>query len=249
MKNLFVFGLACLLVIGCGKKATTQSIDSDATAAAQGGGDVEVREIINGARSADPSVVLYGCTATIVGPRTAITVAHCFHPSKAVNGVRNLQVKGKSIRTQFYAHPGFNGYDFDVAIGFAEEDFEVTPRPLGKQIYWGGATITGFGCAAASGAGYGTQRTGWIKLYDYYRNRYMLKGWGSVACPGDSGGPVFQGGAIVGVMSRSDMRRTTLLTRLDVPGNRNWLVGKAVSLKKTICGVHSNGCQAKETSP
>ena len=180
-------------MIGCGK-ASDGINDGDAEAVAQGGGDVEMRGVINGSKSADPSVVLYGCTATIIGPRTAITVAHCFHPSQPANGIRHLKVKGKSIRTQFYAHPGFNGYDHDVAIGFADEDFDVTPRRLGANVYWGGATISGYGCAEASGAGYGVQRSGWINLYDYYRNRYMLKGaGGGVACPGDSGGPCFRG--------------------------------------------------------
>ncbi|MEZ4751181.1 MAG: S1 family peptidase [Bdellovibrionota bacterium] len=204
------------------------------------------RGIIGGSSSHDPTVVLYGCTATIVGPRTVISAAHCFHANRPRNAPRKVTIGKRTVTLNFFAHPNFNGWDYDVAIGFADEDLGVAPRSMARGLSWGTGVITGFGCNNANGAGYRTQRVGMVNIYSYYRNKYMVLGaGGAVACPGDSGGPLFQSGKLVALMSRTDFRRNTYFTRLDVSGNRNWFVAKAKSQRKPICGIQSRGCQVK----
>lgn len=232
--------LALFVVVACGGEVSERMA-----------GDIEQRGIINGSLSHDPTVVLYGCTATIVGPRTVISAAHCFHPAHAANGTRTLKVSGKNIRADFYAHPSFDGRYHDVAIGFTEEDLDVAPRRLGDDMSGGSATITGFGCNSGRDLrqGYGTQRSGAVNIYANrkYHSGYMVAGrGGAVGCPGDSGGPAFQGGALVGVIVRTDLSDDTFITRLDTPSVRNWLIRKAAAAKAPICGVHSRGCQKKQ---
>ncbi|MCB0405416.1 MAG: trypsin-like serine protease [Bdellovibrionales bacterium] len=228
--------LFVLVLAGCGQEEPGQR-NTNAS---------RISGIINGSSSHDPSVVLYGCTATIVGPRSVITAAHCFHPSRPNTGTRTITVGNRKLKLKFFAHPGFNGWDHDVAIGFAGEDLEVKPRAVGKALKWGTGTITGFGCNSPNGSGYRKQRTGAVNIYQYYRNKSMVLGaGGAVACPGDSGGPLFQSGKLLALMSRTDFRRTTYFTRLDVSGNRNWFLSKAKSMKSPVCGFQSRGCQTK----
>lgn len=142
------------------------------------------------------------CTATLVAPRVALTAAHCVdYATELKSGNYGSVAFGARRRTvvQTRAFGEDVGAD-DNALLILDDDCKASPAPatIGSRFPGNGTAITifGFGCGVRSSVcndgslgGGGKQ-----KVVGKLGNTASL-------CPGDSGGPVFQGTQIVGLNS------------------------------------------------
>lgn len=144
------------------------------------------------------------CTATLVAPRVALTAAHCVDFANNLSPSNYGSVAfGANTRTVMKTQAfGTDVGDEDNALLILDDNCKGSPVPatIGTKFPGNGTVITifGFGCAVRSsicndgslGAG------GKQKVVGKIGNTASL-------CPGDSGGPVFQGAQIIGVNSGS----------------------------------------------
>ena len=144
------------------------------------------------------------CTATLVAPRVALTAAHCIDFStNVVAGNYGTVVFGgtsrRVVQTRAYG-TDVGGDDNALLILDTRCDGWPSPANIGTTFPARGSAITifGFGCSTRSSVcndgslGGGNKQKVVGKLGDT-----------ASLCPGDSGGPVFQGERLVGVNSGS----------------------------------------------
>ncbi len=171
-----------------------------------------------------------GCTATLIGPRTVLTAAHCvtydkFPPYNTQSyltfqieypfGTQHFEASRIVIHPQ-YVPPGYAVGDeehHDVAvIQLAEEVAGVTPAALATTVPEEGDSITllGYGFTDNYSNDIGTKYRAANYVDAIYEGEYSFEGAsGDVGniCSGDSGGPDFatQGGyeVLIGVHSYS----------------------------------------------
>lgn len=145
------------------------------------------------------------CTATLIAPRIAVTAAHCVdYKSQTTSGnygtLTFTSGRRRSV-VQVRAYGSSVGKS-DVALLLLDASCSSTPTPLSLgQAFPGAGTdirIFGYGCTAASSAcGGGTGGGGKQVITGKL-------GETSALCPGDSGGPVLVGDALVGINSGHD---------------------------------------------
>jgi hypothetical protein len=209
--------------------------------------------VINGhVTNAFPSVGwLGGCTATLIGRRTVLTAAHCV----SANGQAGTFCSdGFCVGGTYYKHPNYNpdGFFNDIAVLRLDSDFQalsgIIPTRIASSAPREGEyfQIYGFGCTnRETRAGTGTKRVGTNFLFDVDPLKIQYDDEdGALACPGDSGGPLFRNltDCQIGVTSH---RQGTLdgkdqvATRVDATAG--WVrsvTGDAsiLSCGQTVCG-------------
>lgn len=174
----------------------------------------------------------YHCTGTLVGPSTVLTAAHClFRDGRRVTAPRLAFRVGGRVHAIARSHvaPGWDPSRYeaweDAALLRLSERSEVPGIPIALDPPSEGdeAEVLGFGVTWASGPGDGTgsgqRRRARITL-DVVTDREILYAHRAAgACYGDSGGPILQQGAVVGVTSRgtgTDCRGLDFAQRADV---------------------------------
>jgi MYXO-CTERM domain-containing protein len=169
------------------------------------------RAVINGVNDdGHPTVgLLYSqgwpcCTATLIGPRTVLTAAHCVTDSKASPFVLREPIEyelagGLRVVTSVVVHPGYSGTSItnDLAVvHLLEAVTKVTPTAIAGTAPTVGENITlvGFGCLSeGEPATFGTKRTGDAVIAAVLDTQYRFPVGATLIslCEGDSGGPSF----------------------------------------------------------
>lgn len=185
--------------------------------------------------TADPAVVALVtpdgeafCTASIIGPHTAITAAHCvagvdartlrvFAGSSLADGGTFLAVSDARM------HPGFDPGGRDVALVTLRDEAQVDPLVLEPATLDGSLVdtmirIVGFGITGQGLDDAGIKREGTAKIVAVGAEEIVAVPSPALACLGDSGGPaLLSAGTIAGVVSRTDSecRDHAIYTRID----------------------------------
>lgn len=166
----------------------------------------------------DPAVVglvdqdgQLGCTASILGPHTAITAAHCigtparklraFFGADAAEGGTYIAISDARL------HPLFDPTGHDIAMLTLREEAPVTPLALEANPAVAGTSIrlVGYGITGGGRSDGGTRREGTARIESVEAQEFTSVPDPSLSCSGDSGGPaLLEAGTIVGVVSRGD---------------------------------------------
>lgn len=206
------------------------------------------RTLIKGAPTDDyPQVVRIntegaGCTASIVGPNTILTAAHCGNTG-AVAKFKIGNVNHTAVLTR---HPSYPQQDIDLAVGKINTEVKAdffSIAPLGSAKTNLEVRLLGYGCTEPGGKGGndGVLRTALSSVIGFKNYDLVVKDKnGAALCFGDSGGPVMVSQAgldkvQLAVNSKGNILDTSWVTRLDIKETRDFLAAQK-DLK--ICGIN-----------
>lgn len=198
--------LATCALAACASPVETGTRDQAVTNAAPDHGDPAVVGLVD-------QTDQLGCTATIIGPHTAITAAHCIDTSERV--LRAFFGTDAALGGTFIAvsdarlHPLFDPGGHDIAMLTLREEAPVTPIALEAAAAddLAGTTIrvVGYGITGGGRSDEGMKREGTARIASVQAEEFITVPDPSLSCSGDSGGPaLLPAGTIVGVVSRGD---------------------------------------------
>lgn len=184
------------------------------------------------------------CTATLIGPRTVLTAAHCVKfsstiaaPSQPALGTFTVQAAGGRA----HAHP-FHRYRadanvlevaFDLAIVQLDDAVPASQAlPAKIATEWGSERLTVFGYGR-HGSGCTETDAGFVKRKTTVPSRGFVK---ATTCPGDSGGPYFRGATseIVGTVKGDGMG---LEWMGDAVAHRTWILARLAESERGALGI------------
>lgn len=132
------------------------------------------------------------CTASIIGPKVALTAAHCVN-----NGSTSaFKLDGKDYKGVATRSPLYPGKDHDIALLLLDKEVEgVEPVNVVKETVKVGEilTILGYGCVQPGGGGGndGVLRYGEATVTGFSGFSDVVSKNGAALCFGDSGGPAY----------------------------------------------------------
>jgi MYXO-CTERM domain-containing protein len=186
--------------------------------------DTALQPITNGSDDAgDPAVVAIVdasdevlCTASVIGPHTGITAAHCFTgpPARTLRIFFGSTLVAGGVLTAVAdarQHPAFDASTFahDVAVFTFRDPSPVPPlaldgRTLDASVVGTTFAAVGFGITSAA-PDTGVKRTGIAKISDVQSDELTTVPDPAQPCHGDSGGPMLIApDAVAAVVSHGD---------------------------------------------
>lgn len=183
MKRAIIF---LILALGCGD-----------------GGLAEAGSVCAGVYGGQPSSIerstvklSQGCTGTLIAPDVVLSAAHCGPALEILaGGVWHEVAHG-------VAHPDFHPQTLvnDLALHFLTAPVKTLPTAPIRVPVLGPALLQGYGQTEAGISGTLNEAPMEIRAF-YQDGRLLAGGQGTDSCYGDSGGPLYQDGALVGVAS------------------------------------------------
>jgi V8-like Glu-specific endopeptidase len=157
-------------------------------------------KIINGVQSTDAraTVNVFSCTGTLIAPDAVLTAAHCAERDHVI------LADGRMVEiVEATPHPDYVGaadwYLNDLMILRLAYAVDLPTAPLGIAEL-GPAIVQGYGETEHGTAG--ELREGLTNIEAFTTtHRVVTDETGADSCYGDSGGPLYQDGALVGVVS------------------------------------------------
>lgn len=204
------------------------------------------------------------CTATVVGPRTVASAAHCM----GNGGTVTFSIEQNRYSARCVHHPEYRGNaTADWALCFT--DREVAGVPYERIMFEKhpdfvvGAKVlnTGYGCTIPGGSGGndGIYRIATSTVQSILAGNYdIVTAGGGALCFGDSGGPAFFPPEVdapirfvTSANSRGDIRTTSYLSAWFASPTKAYAEKFAADNNTKICGLHADatGCRGSEGPP
>jgi secreted trypsin-like serine protease len=158
----------------------------------------------------EPGFPIGLCTGTIIGRNTVLTAAHCVTPEGNGN-ITQIElaepghISSSITATSWIANPAWNRGNPEACHdeGIIHTTFQAL-SPIcnrGRLHPHARVRIVGYGANTHSGTGAGIKRQATVAIDASNRNSFRAGSSRRQTCSGDSGGPAFQGGRVVGVTS------------------------------------------------
>lgn len=205
-----------------------------------------------------------GCTATIVGPQTIITAAHC---AKTGEKVSFTTVKGIKYTATMTRAPLYPGTDHDISLGYVSKPITgISFREVITEHFEKVNTeimLIGYGCINPGGGqgNDGILRAGRSSIKGASQNLLDLIIYdenGTALCYGDSGGPVLYpvgpNGKVFAINSKGNIKDRSYVTRLtkhpkaEEALSKNFLLSWSEKNGTGICGLNLS-CSGDNPTP
>jgi len=194
-----------------------------------------------------------GCTATIIGPRVALTTSHCgVEGGETVLKVKGKEYLGTHIRSPYYPHK-----DHDIGLVITEQNIKgIKPASIGGKASIGDTVfMLGYGCTHPGGGGGndGILRIGESQITRFSGLDFVShKVNGGALCFGDSGGPTYikEEGQykLLGVNSKGNIKDTNYHARTDLSQTMEFFQDIVDKYGVNICGFNAN-CEIPPIPP
>jgi len=189
-----------------------------------------------------------GCTATVIGPRTLITAAHCGEDGEGGSFTyRQVEYRFKYERSAIYPQ-----HDHDLALGYLDKEWPHAMATViqGRPTIGATVTLLGYGCTNPGGGG---GNDGILRVGDTTVTRFTRfdvvssKEGGAALCFGDSGGPSYlklSNGKyeLWGVNSKGNIKDTNYNCHFGSDESKNTMNIFINLHGAKICGINKTDC-------
>jgi len=187
------------------------------------------------------------CSASIIGPQTILTAAHCVKTGQTIHQVMNQIV----FTAKCQQSPEYKLSGHDMAL--CKTDRVMKPGKFAVVASHGPklgdkVELSGYGCLGSNGGGNdGILRVGEATVNILPVNTHWFETNDlTAACFGDSGGPSYLAMKdpmkdthyVIGLNSQGDIKKRSLMTNLWLGTSQKFLKDFSVSQGVKICGVN-----------